>query len=106
MKLLTRLRLNFAHLNYHNFSHGFRDMIDPMSKCGKEAETTLHYLLRCNLYTFYRAELLNDVYVFHSSIKNYPEGKLLNTLLYGSLEFNNYKNQNILKQAIKYLIKS
>ena len=62
IKLLNRLRLNFIHLNYHRFSHGFRDMIDPMYKCCKEVETTLHYLLRCNLHTFYRTELLNDIY--------------------------------------------
>ena len=35
IKLLTRLRLNFTHLNEHKFRHGFRDMIDPMCKCGK-----------------------------------------------------------------------
>ena len=100
IKLLNRLRLNFIHLNYHKFSHGFRDMIDPMYKCCKEVETTLHYLLRCNLYTFYRTELLNDIYAIDWSIKNYPEGKLSNTLLYGPLDFNNDKNQNILKQTI------
>ena len=44
------------------------------------------------------------IYANNSSIKNYPEGKLLSTLLYGSLDFNNDKNQNILKQTIKYLI--
>ena len=30
IKLLTRLRLNFTHLNEHKFRHGFRDMIDLM----------------------------------------------------------------------------
>ena len=33
MKLLTCPTLNFTHLNYHKFSHGFRDSIDPMCKC-------------------------------------------------------------------------
>ena len=46
------------------------------------------------------------IYANNSSIKNYPEGKLLNSLLHGSLDFHNDENQNILKQAINYLIKS
>ena len=61
IKLLTCLRLNFAHFNYLKVSLGFRDIIDPMYKCGKKAEATLHYLLGCNLYTFYRTGLLNDI---------------------------------------------
>ena len=38
-------------------------------------------------------------------MKNYPEEKLLNTLLYGSLDFDDGKNQNILKQTIRYLVR-
>ena len=92
IKLLTRLRLNFTHLNEHKFRHGFRDMIDPMCKCGKEPETTLHYLLRCNIHSSHRTELLNDICAINSSISDFPENKLLNTLLYGSEDFNNDAN--------------
>ena len=46
------------------------------------------------------------IYAIDSSIKKFTEEKLSNTFLYGSLDFNNDKNQNILKQAIKYFIKS
>ena len=77
-----------------------------MCKWGKEAEKTLHHLLRYNSYKFYRKEPLNDIYAIDSSTKTYPEGKLLNNLLYVSLGFNNDRNQNILKQTIKYLIRS
>ena len=51
IKLLTRLRLNFSHLNEHKFRHNFNDMVDPMCTCGLEPETTLHYLLRCSIYS-------------------------------------------------------
>ena len=50
IKLLSRLRFNFSHLNEHKFRHNFNDKVDPMCACGREPETTLHYLLRCNLY--------------------------------------------------------
>ena len=32
IKLLTRLRLNFSHLNEHKFRHGLRDTVDPVCK--------------------------------------------------------------------------
>ena len=40
----------------------FRDMIDLMYKCGKEAEATHYHLLRYNFHTFYGTELLNHIY--------------------------------------------
>ena len=49
------------------------DMTDPMCICDKEVETTLHYFLRCNLYSLCRIELLNDIQANDSSIKNYSE---------------------------------
>ena len=61
IKLLSRLRLNFSHLNEHKFRHNFNNTVDPMCTCGRERETTLHYLLRCNLYSTPRLELLNNV---------------------------------------------
>ena len=81
IKLLSRLRLNFSHLNKHKCRHNFNDRVDPMCTCGLEPETTLHYLLRCSLFSTQRLELLNNVFILMPSIKN---EKLLNVLLYGS----------------------
>ena len=36
VKLLTRLRLDFSHLNEHRFRHNFNDILNPMCSCGKE----------------------------------------------------------------------
>ena len=47
LKLLTRLTMNFSHLNEHKFRHNFNDTINPLGPCRKEPET-LHYLLRCD----------------------------------------------------------
>ena len=49
VKLLTRLRLQFSHLNEHKFSHGFGDTINAMCACGSEIEITKHFLLRSRL---------------------------------------------------------
>ena len=103
LKLLTCLRLNFNHLNEHKFRHGFKDTIDPMCKCGVETETTLHFLLRCRLYSNIGTELLDDIYTVDSSLTNYPDEKLLNILLYGSEYFSVKTNQSFLKSTIKFL---
>ena len=103
LKLLTRLRLNCSHLNEHKFRHGFKDTIDPMCKCGVETETTLHFLLRCRLYSNIGTELLDDIYTVDSSLTNYPDEKLLNILLYGSEYFSVKTNQSNLKSTIKLL---
>ena len=73
LKLLTRLRLNVSHLNKHKFRHNFNDAINPMCSCGKEPETTLHYLLRCDFYSIYRLELLNDICALNHSLKIFQE---------------------------------
>ena len=103
LKLLTRLRLNFSHLNEHKFRHGFRDIVDPMCKWGLETEATLHFLLCCRLYSAIRRELLDDISAVDSSLTNYPDEKLLNILLYGLEYFSVKTNRSILKSTIKFL---
>ena len=82
LKLLTSPKLNFSHLNEHKFRRGFGDTVDPMCRCGLETETTLHFLLRCRLYSTIRTEILGDIYTVASSLTNYTDEKLLNILLY------------------------
>ena len=49
VKLLTRLRLKFSHLNEHKFCHNFKDTVVTMFDCGTETETTEHFFLCCPL---------------------------------------------------------
>ena len=60
VKLLTRLRLQFSHLNEHKFRHGFEDTINTMCACGSKVETTEHFLLRCHFYSPQRIELFEN----------------------------------------------
>ena len=87
LKLLNCLRLHFSHLNEHKFRHNVRATIDPIYSRSLEPETTLHYLLRCNLYSDIRTELLNDICLLNPTLKNSTHEKLLNILLYGSENF-------------------
>ena len=70
INLLNRLKLQFSHLNKHKFRYNFRATIDPMCSCGLEPETTLHYLLRCNLYSDLRTELFNNICALNPKVYN------------------------------------
>ena len=76
-----------------------------MCSCGKEPETTLHYLLRCDLYSIYLLELLNDVCVLNGSLKNSSEEKPLKILLDGAEDFTSQLNSKILNCRIKFIKK-
>ena len=64
LKLLTRLRLHFSHLNEHEFRHNFKDSISQMCSCGFETETKDHYSLCCKLSSVLslRIDLLNGLF--------------------------------------------
>ena len=108
LKLLTRLKLNFNQLNEHKFRHNFNDTINSMCSCGKEPETTLHYLLSCDFYSIYRLELLNDICALNHSLKNISEKNLLKVLLYGAEEYSFWilTNSENLKCTIKFIKKN
>ena len=61
LKLLTRLRLGFTHLNEHKFRHNFQDCLNPLCSCSLEIEDTSHYLLHCHHFSNHRIDLMNSV---------------------------------------------
>ena len=65
----------------------------------------LHYLLRYDLYSIYRLELLNDICTLNESLKNFSEENLLKILLYGVEGFTSRMNSEILKYTIKFIKK-
>ena len=77
-----------------------------MCSCGKEPETTIHYLLRCDLYSIYLLELLNDICALNGSLENSSEEKLLKILLNGAEDFTSQMNSEILKCTIKFIRKT
>ena len=74
-----------------------------MCNCGAATETTIHYLLRCRLYSVQRSELFNGVYKLDSTLQNSSEDQLLTVLLYGSEKFALNVNKEIIRLTISYL---
>ena len=65
LKFLTRLRLDFGHLNEHTFRHIFQDCLNPLCSCSLETEDAKHYLLNCHRFFQHRIDLINSVkYIF------------------------------------------
>ena len=105
VKLLTRLRLQFSHLNEHKFRHGFGDtrnaMYQTLFACGSEVEATEHFLLRCHLYSPQRLELFENLEKVNSSFLNLNVKDKVSFLLYGSQSATSKSsNHEILKFVI------
>ena len=83
-KLLTRLRLQFIHLNEQKLHHNSKDCKSPMCDCGAEAETTRRFLI--------------DV-----SIKNFNEEFSNWCLIIWLSRFKDSKNKQILLHTICYI---
>ena len=58
VKLLTRLRLQYSHLNEHKFRYGLGDAINAVCACASKIKTTEYFLLSFHLYFPQRLELL------------------------------------------------
>ena len=69
VKLLTRLRFEFSHLNEHKFRHGFKDTLNLLYTCGAEVETTEYFLLHCQLYSTHRSELFDKIVKLTNSFR-------------------------------------
>ena len=103
VQLLTRLRLQFSHLNDHKCRHNFKDCVSLMCDCGAETETTSHFFLHCQFFANENQKLRDDFYRIDASIKNLNQESLIDALLYGSDRFNDSKNKQILLHTICYI---
>ena len=76
-----------------------------MCNCIAATKTTIHYLLRYQLYSVPRVELVDGVHKFDSTLQNPSEDQLLTVLLYGSEKYaSNIKKRNL--KIDHYLFKS
>ena len=103
VKLLSRLRLKFSHLNEHKFRHNFKDALSPMCDCGSKTETTDHFFLCCLFFATQRQKLLNDLLKIDPSLRNLKDELLLDIILYGSDKYKDTVNKEILLYTISYI---
>ena len=69
LKFLTRLRLDFSHLNEHRLRHNFQDCLNPLCSSSLEIEDTKHYLLHCHHFSQHCVDLINSI--IYISLKDF-----------------------------------
>ena len=103
LKLLTRLRLGFSHLNEHKFRHNFQDCLNPLCLCSLEIKDTIHYLLHCQHFLEHRINLINSVRSVSENFESFSDNDKRDILLYGDPWFDTNKNKLILESTITYI---
>ena len=74
-----------------------------MCNCGAATETTVHYLLRCPLFSFLLYSVLLFRTLFSSTLQNSSEDHLLTVLLYGSEKYALNVDKEIIRLTINFL---
>ena len=106
IKLLTRLRLGLSHLGEHKFKHGFLDSLNPICSCGRNIETSAHFLLHCSNYSNERLTFLNIIRNIDSNILSKNNLGVTETLLYGDSSYNDTNNTLIMNATMEFLFAS
>ena len=100
---MTRLRLEFSHLNEHRLRHNFENCLNPLCSCSLETEDTLHYLLHCHHFSMYREDLMNSVKSVYNNFESLSDNAKKDVLLYGDPFLDQNKNKLILEATINYI---
>ena len=103
LKLLTRLRLGFSHLNEHRFRHNFQDCINPLCSCSLDIEDTSHFLLHCHHFVQHRIDLMNSVNSVFENFMFLPNKTKIDVLLFGDSRLEESKNKFILESTLSYI---
>ena len=83
LKLLTRLRLGFSHLNENRFRHNFQECLNALCTSTLQTENSSHSLLHCHHNIFFRNDLTNSVKTFAVDFERLPGSKNVEIRLYG-----------------------
>ena len=107
LKLLTRLRLGLSHLREYKFRHNFNDTIQPFCLCGtNNLETSEHFILHCPTYACLCHKLFDNLHNNNILLLPLEKFLILQTLLYGSDNYNPLMNRVIICTVIDFIIQS
>ena len=102
LKFLTRLRLDFSHLNEHRFRHNFQDCLNPLCSCSLQSEDTTHYLLHCHHFSQNRIDLINSVKYILEGFDSLSDIAKKDLLLFGDPRFDINKNKFVFEATLFY----
>ena len=88
----------------HKFKHNFLDCLNPSCYCGKDIETTVHYLLHCPIFSDERSIFFNNIWSIDENVLSWSGSRISETLLFGISSFHDTKNLSILNTTIDYIL--
>ena len=103
VRLLSRLRLKFSHLNEHKHRHNFKDALSPMFDCGSETETTDYFFLHYPFFAIKIQKILNDLLKIAPSLRNLKDELLLDIILHSSDKYKDTVNKEMLLHTISFI---
>ena len=105
LAILAQLRVGLSKLNFHKFSHNFRETIDPMCPSNDGFEDTEHYLLRCQCYEEPRCELFSGLSAIlpPSDISNLSNELLVEIILYGNEMLPTDVHKGLMEATLKFV---
>ena len=103
IKYLSRLRLEFSHLLYHKFKHGFLDAVDLLCICSSAIENTVHYFLHFPNFSTVRNTFLNEIAIADGSIIGQDKIKILNNFLCGNPTYS-VNDSRLITSHLAYVI--
>ena len=92
------------HLRDNKFQLNFLDCLNPICCCGKDVETTVHYLHHCPIFSDERSIFFNNIQSIDQNVLNGSDSSISETLLFGISSINDTKNRSILNTTIDYII--
>ena len=84
----------------------FLDCLNLISCCGKDIETTVHYLLHCPVFSDKQSIFLNNTRNIDENILSGIDSWISEMLLFGIFSFNDTKNVSILNTTIDCILSS
>ena len=103
LKLLTRLRLGFSHLNEHRSRHNFQDYMNPLCSCSLDIEDTSHYLLHCHHFSQHRIDLMNSVTSIYENFDSLWNNNKKDVHLFGDPSSDGNTNKFVLEAMLLYI---
>ena len=109
LSYLSQLRVGLSKLNFHKFSHNFKDTLKPLCPANDGIEDTEHFLLLCPSFDIQRRDLLAEISQLlqpYVQINNLSNIVLIKLLLYCDKDFSNSINKSILQLTINFIHKT
>ena len=103
IRILLQLRVGLSQLKHHKKCHKFQDTPSDICDCGLEAEDTIHFFTKCNIFNNFRASLNQMSTNLFPNLLPLTPAELTSVFLYGSSQLSNSQNQDILKASIKFI---